>query len=379
MHSREVLGPADVTDAELTDLVAALLREPSNRVTLLSSHAERVDYDLPTITTAGRYWVRGEALVDGRRQPFCFFVKHVQSWGRSPLFAEVPPEIAAMAEASVPWRTEPLAYRSDLGDRLPQGLQMPRAVGVFDLDEKSASVWLEEVTTLPVQWDTPRFCQAAYLLGRLAANPQVRERAGVGEFECTVRDYLRGRLTHQVIPLLRDSGVWGHPLTAEAFDDSLRARLQGAADRAEDFAEELTGLPLATVHGDACPNNLLVTADTDGFVLIDYGYFGEGPIGFDLGQLLVGDIQIGRQRASTLHAVEDAILPSYVEGLRAERCDIPLDVVRRAHALHLMLYTGLSTLPFEHLRADPTPALHRVAAERAAIARFSLDLMDATA
>lgn len=378
MHHREALGPADVTDAELTDLVAALMREPSDRVTLLDSHAEQVAYDLPAITTAGRYWVRGEALVGGRHQPFCFFVKHVQSCGRSPLFQGVPTDIVAMAEAGVPWRTEPLAYRSDLGGRLPRGLRMPRAVGVFDLDEKSASIWLEEITTVPVQWDVARFSRAAHLLGRLAANPEVRERADVGQFEWSVRDYLHGRLTHQVIPFLRDTGLWDHPLTAKAFGDSLRVRLQSAADRAGDLVDELADLPLVTIHGDACPNNLLVTADADGFVLIDYGFFGEGPVGFDLGQLLVGDIQLGRQPASTLQTVEDAVLPSYVEGLRAEGLEIPLDVVRRAHALHLMLFTGLSTPPFEHLGTDPTPALHRVAADRAAIARFSLDLLDAT-
>lgn len=378
MHQRDPLGSADVTEEELTDLVAALLREPPGRVTVLDSHAEKVAYDLMAITTAGRYWVRGHALVGGSRQPFCFFVKHVQSWGRSPLFAGVPTEIAAMAEAGVPWRTEPLAYRSDLGDRLPRGLRMPRVVGVFDIDEKSASIWMEEITTVPAHWDAARFSGAAYLLGRLAASPQVRERAHVGEFEWTIRDYLHGRLTHQVIPLVRDPDVWDHPLIAGAFDDSLRIRLRAAADRAQDFVDELADLPLATMHGDACPNNLLITDDGDGFVLIDYGFFGEGPIGFDLGQLLVGDIQIGHQQASNLQAVEDAVLPSYVEGLQAEGRDIPLDVVRRAHALHLMLFTGLSALPFEQLGTDPTPALHHMAADRATIARFSLDLLDAT-
>lgn len=378
MHHREALGPADVSDETLTDLVSALVREPADQVTLLDSRAEEFAYNLPAITTAGRYLVRGHAHVGGRRQTFAFFVKHVQSWGRSPLFAGVPTEIAAMAEAGVPWRTEPLAYRSDLGDRLPRGLRMPRAVGVFDLDDKSASVWLEEIATVPTEWDTARYARAAHLLGRLAASPRVRERADVGQFEWTVRDYLHGRLTHQVIPLVRDAEVWQHPLTARAFDDTLRSRLQAAADRAGDLAEELADLPLGTIHGDACPNNLLVTAEHDGFVLIDYGFFGPGPIGFDLGQLLVGDVQIGRRRASTLSTIEDTILPSYVEGLRAEGCEIALDVVRRAHALHLMLFTGLSTLPFEHLDTQPTPALHQVAADRAAIARFSLDLLEAT-
>lgn len=378
MHQREALGPADVSDEKLTEMVAALVGEPTERVTLLNSRSEWVAYDLPAITTAGRYWVLGEAMIDQSRQPFTFFVKHVQSWARSPMFAEVPPEIAAMAEAGVPWRTEPLAYRSDLGDRLPSGLRMPRALGVFDLDDKSASVWLEEIATVPAKWDTARFEHAAYLLGRLAASPGVRERADVGQFEWTVLDYLHGRLTHQVVPILWDPDVWQHPLTAQAFDDSLRERLQAVANRVEELGEELAGLPVTTVHGDACPNNMLVTSDDDGFVLIDYNFFGPGPVGFDLGQLLVGDIQIGRQLSSTLQTVENAILPPYVEGLHAEGCEVTLDVVRRAHALHLMLFTGLSTLPFEHLDEPPTQTLHRIAADRATIARFSLDLLEAT-
>ncbi len=43
-----------------------------------------------------------------------------------------------------------------------------------------------------------------------------------------------------------------------------------------------------------------------------------------------------------------------------------------------MLFTGLSTLPFEHLGTQPSPTLHQMAANRAAIAWFSLDLLDAT-
>lgn len=378
MHDRKLLGTANVSDATLTDLVAALMQEPPERVALLSSTVERVDYDLPSITTAGRYWVCGHALIGGAPQPFCFFVKHVQSWSRSPLFAQVPAAFAVTAEASVPWRVEPLAYRSDLSQRLPHGLRMPRAWGVFDLDEKSASVWLEQISTVPAKWDIARYSRAAYLLGRLAANPMTRERANIGQFPWSVLDYVQGRLATQVIPMLRDSGVWQHPLMAGAFEDTLRIRLQDSADRVFDLADELNALPLGTVHGDACPNNLLATAADDDFVLIDYGFFGEGPIAFDLGQLLVGEVQLSPQGTSTLHATEKAIVPSYVKGLRAEGSKITPDVVRRAHAIQLMLYTGLSTLPFEHFNSAPTPALHQIAAERAAIARFSLDLLDTT-
>ncbi len=378
MQHRELLGPADVSNEMLKQLVAALFRSSPDQVKVLSSNVETVAYDLTTITTAGRYWVRGEALVGTEHELFCFFVKHVQSWSRSPMFAHVPAEFAQMAEAGVPWRIEPLAYRSDLGERLPHGLRMPRVFGVFDLDEKSASIWLEEIVTVPSEWNVTQYSRAAYLLGRLAASPRTRERANVGEFPLTVHDYVEGRLEKQVFPLLRDSGIWLHPLVAATFDDSLRVRLLDVADRANDLADELSAMPLGTVHGDACPNNLLVTAEDDGFVLIDYGYFGEGQIGFDLSQLLVGEIQVGRQRASTLHAVDAAILPAYVEGLRAEGSEVSINVVRRAHALHLMLYTGLSTLPFDFLGNELTPALTQLVADRAAIARFSLELLDTT-
>ena len=51
MHERSALGAADVTDAELTVMVAADRDVDAGRVTLLSSSVEEVDYDLPAITT----------------------------------------------------------------------------------------------------------------------------------------------------------------------------------------------------------------------------------------------------------------------------------------------------------------------------------------
>lgn len=53
--------------------------------------------------------------------------------------------------------------------------------------------------------------------------------------------------------------------------------------------------------------------------------------------------------------------------------------MRRAHALLMVIFSGLSAIPVEYLGSAPTPELHRVTAERAAAARFMLDLVDATA
>ena len=120
---------------------------------------------------------------------------------------------------------------------------MPRAVGVFDLDEKSAAVWLEKVAVVPRPWDDARYERAAYLLGRISGSQRVAELGDVGQHGFTMADYANGRLFAQVIPMLRDDGVWQHPLVAAAFDDELRDRLRAAAGEVPAYVEEVLALP----------------------------------------------------------------------------------------------------------------------------------------
>ena len=182
----------------------------------------------------------------------------------------------------------------------------------------------------------------------------------------------------QVLPTVRDDGVWSHPLVAATFDEGVRERLRAAADRADDLVAELAAVPHLVGHGDACPNNLLVVPGTDDFVLIDFGLWGSRPVGFDLGQLLVGDVQVGRRSAEALAERDEVCLVAYQAGLRAEGCGLSDALVRRAHALQLLVFTGFSTLPFDLLGEPVTPELIEVARARAAIAAHSLDLLDAT-
>ena len=78
----------------------------------------------------------------------------------------------------------------------------------------------------------------------------------MGEHPWDVYSYLYGRLLNQVLPLLADPGT-GAPLVSATFDDELRGRLDKAASRATEYVDELAGMPRATAHGDASPNNLL--------------------------------------------------------------------------------------------------------------------------
>ena len=376
MGSRDALGAADVSDRELATMVASHLDEDS--VELLECRADPVDYDLPAITTGGRWWVSGHAKATGGRVPFRFFVKQVQSWDRHPFFALVPEEFRKLAVNGVPWKTEAEVYRSDLAHRLPKGLSAPRALGVFDLDASSFAIWMEEVPTRLATWTRQRYERAAHLLGRLSGSRELAPLAGLRDVDWSLTMYTNGRLAVQVVPLLTGEELWQHPLCA-AFDDELRGRLRAAAARAGELAAEADALPFLLSHGDACPNNLLPGEHADEFVMIDFNFWGSAPVGFDLTQLLVGEVQVGRRGADDLADLDEAIVAAYVEGLRTEGCTVPEEQVRRGHAVCLLLMTGLSTVPFDLFNAPMTPEIQRTAADRAAIARYALDLVDATA
>lgn len=387
MGERSLLGSADLSDEVLAEMVASSLRV--GRVDLVTTEAEVFPYDLEALTTAGRFWVRGTARVVepgdsaepvGTTAPFAFFVKVVQSWARSPLFAMVPEPMREAALRMVPWQTEPEVYRSRLGEALPAGLRMPRALGVVDLDELSAAVWLMPVAVRPVLWDHDRHVRAARLLGRLAASPSVRPYGEVTARQggLTVRDYAAGRLEHLILPALRSDDLWGHPLVSGAFGGELRGRLRAAVEGVPGYLRELDAVPLGTSHGDACTRNLLVTTDDDGFTLIDFGFWGRSQLGADLRQLLLGEVLMGERSALELPALEDDCLAAYVDGLRDEGCDVDAAVVQRSHALLMLLFSGLTAIPFEHLGKAPTDELRRVADERAQSARFILDLVDTT-
>ncbi len=376
-RSRALLGAADVPDEQFSALVAEHLGV--DHVEVLSCEVSVAEYDIEALTTAGRYWVRGTARHGGAPMPFAFFVKVVQSWTRTPAFAQVPEHLREVAAAGLPWRTEPQIYRSDLARRLPPGFSMPAAHAVVDLDDESAALWLAAIDADTAPWGVATFERAARGLGRFAASAAVAPLRGRGSHD-VVHGYAHGRLEHQVLPALREPRLWEHPSVADAFDAELRARIMSAAAAVPDLARELGALPLGTAHGDACPRNLLTAKGApDEFVLIDFSFFCEAPLGFDLSQLLLGEVQLGERSAGELPDLAERCLNAYVEGLRDEGCDASLDDVRRACALVMLLFAGLSAVPVEIAFGMPAPGGAELMRGRAQAARFVLDLVDRTA
>ena len=87
------------------------------------------------------------------------------------------------------------------------------------------------------------------------------------------RDVLRDRLG-----TVERRGGWASLPPSPAIDELWRRRDSALA--------VLDGLPRVPTHGDAHPMNLL-GRDGDDVVAIDWEQFGLGPIGFDLGYLLL--------------------------------------------------------------------------------------------
>ena len=209
--------------------------------------------------------------------------------------------------------------------------------------------------------------------GACPGSARVGELSDIGEFTWSVHDYVAGRLTFDVVPEVLRDDAWFEPGVAAAFDDDLRDRMRRGAELVADQATELHGLPHAPAHGDASPNKLLPGAGDDDFTLIDYGFFMMNPIGFDLGQLVAGEAQLGRRCVTDLDTLGTACLAAYHRGLTDEGMVVDPAALRRAHALHLWLFVGISSLPGR----DQMPPEQLT--QRAALAQLSLDLLDATA
>lgn len=376
MGGREVLGAADVSDGQFRQIVAAALAEDPAAVRVDRCEITRVAYDLASILTIDRHWVTGTARTPGGQRTYRVFVKTIGSFEHSSFFAQVPEPLRRMA-ATMQWRTEADAYRSQLREVLPAGLSMPRAFAVREIDETRIALWLEAIPAVPHVWSIPDLADAAYRLGRLAASPAVADAASTIRDRLRIRMYAAGRLAHLVLPALRSEELARHPLIRDAFGP-IRDRLLAAADAVPTWLDELEATAEAISHGDASPNNLLRTAGTSDLTLIDFAFFGPQPVGFDLAQLLLGEVQIGRRPTSELPDAEAAVLPAYVAGLASEGMVLDARVVERAHAVAMMIFSGLSGYPFEHLDKKPTPDLLALAHERAAASRICLDVLEGT-
>jgi hypothetical protein len=360
-HGRIVGGMSAMT-TDLTDLVRQSLGEPGAEIA--EQRVEQIGNgagEIRALCTGGLHRVSGTTTT-GR--PWSFVTKAIHSLKHSAMLEQIPESIRPAAIAGFPWRADLDVYLDP--PPLPERMRLPRLHRVDDLGDDRLVIWLEDVPTAPARWDLDRYRSAARLLGRLAAmNP-------AGGPSASLRHFYEGPLLMGMFPLLRDPATWRHPLFAAHVEDSLKAGLLDLIDQAADLYDRVNGISHSLGHGDACPQNLLVPAEGPAdFVAIDWSWPGPLPLGFDLGQLLIGLPQAGLVDPAELPAIHAAILHAY-----AAEVDAPLAEVRFGYLASLVLRSAWTALPVEYLTHPLTPQVHRVFRGRTALARFIVNLVE---
>jgi phosphotransferase family enzyme len=223
------------------------------------------------------------------------------------------------------WRRQAEVAASGIVAATP-GLRSPRCLRV-DRDPDGITVWTAPVTPAPTDPE-----MLAHALGRFAT-------ARIAEPAWAARGILRSRLDK-----VARRGGW------TALDPHLAPSLRRSCQllwvRRQDVLAELDRLPQVAIHGDAHPRNLLGREGED-VVAVDWEQFGFGPVGFDLGYLLL----------AVNRPLED-LLAAYQDGL-GQADAVPEDLVRRGAVLTAAL-TGVSRAAWALTQPDPTFHLNRL-------------------
>ena len=376
----QIVELAAMTSAEpdaalLGEVVRGALRDDAAEVR--TALAVPTGYAYTSIATGGLFRVTGTAATAGGTRPWSVFVKvlhHPRHWQ---LIDLIPPAAAADIKALFPWRAE-LETRAQVLPVLPDGLRVPEIYRVADLGDDRLAVWMEDIDVDDDPWRDATYARAAFLLARLAARRVPGTAAGTSDLPpgLAVRKVVEPRAP-VLAGLVADDAVWTHPMVRDHVDPALRADLSRALDRLPGLLAEMATLPSSLPHGDAAPVNLLrPRRETGSFVAVDWSFGCQLPLGHDLGQLLVGEVERGAMDPSRLPGLlDDVLVPAYVDGLGAEGLTLDAAVVRRgAVCSSLGPRTLFGAFPFEQV-GEPVPPDGGVLDRRAGLARFVVDLV----
>ena len=354
------------------------------------AHAEPLAHDPGSPSTAGVWRVpvtSGETTATA----CTFFVKLVRDTRLWPFLERLPDDAArATFVAYYPWHYELDIHQAGIGAVLPDGLRTPALHHVTRPDDSHMGLWYEYIEQRPGDWTLADYRLAARLLGQLAARR--RDGAAVNEalpaiareHGSALRFYTELRVLAGMVPALQAGRVWEHPVLREALrqadDPELPADMRALGECLPRLLDLLDKLPKTYAHGDASPQNLLLPAGEPGTIaLIDWGFGTLLPVGFDLGQLLVGLAHATDSDLSLLPAIDAEIFPGYLDGLDREGYHADPAQVRAGYLGSLAARSALCAMPVELLASGPAsgPASAAVTAlftRRLRLTRLMLDL-----
>ena len=299
--------------AALEPIVRRALARP---VTLDAWRAVPFSYQVTNPLSAGIWRISGAAR-DGAADVGWSVILKVALSDYEVLLSRYPAAFRPELEHAYLWDREVLAYESGIFDRLPRGLAAPR---LFHADRRADScwLWLEDLGDGGGQWDVARYALAARHLGRFnGAFPS-------GSFDAPwlTRDWigtwiLRG-FGSRGAAVVENDAIWAHPFVREGFGAGTRERLRAFLAVRERIVQRLNARPHALGHLDAFRKNLFDRVNEAGereTAAIDWSYLGYGPIGAELGHLVIGSVAFADYRQD-IRELASACVPAYLDGLR---------------------------------------------------------------
>lgn len=363
------LGPAAISADELDAMVGRALGRP---VTVTEWQATPIEVN--AITTEAVLHLHGVARAGGEELTWNVLVKVFRSPRDWPMMHLVPEAHRQTFIDGYPWRGEHELRMNGVAELMPDGLRLPGLYGSADLGDDRIVLWTEWIDAAPGGWNPTRYCRAAELLGRMTARWRVLPGRPVSR-RSQLRQIVDGPILQFVVPRIADPGLARHPLFAGSNAGTLFVDLAELADRLPALMDRFETLERSVGHGDACPQNLLVSrTDPDTLVAIDLSWPHPEAIGYDLAQLLIGHAHSGDLPVRSLPELHDAILDAFVVGLRQESCEVPVEDVRFAFETTLVIRCAFQSLPLEHLDEPVTPELADLAARRVELTRYLVDV-----
>ena len=303
-------------ELDSTRLEPIVRRAVARPVTIGEWRAVPFSYQVTNPLSAGIWRISGTAR-DGDAVLNWSVILKIALSDYDVLLSRFPAALRPELEHAYLWDREVLAYESGIFERLPRGLTAPR---LFLVDRRADScwLWLEDLGDGGGQWDVARYALAARHLGRFnGAFPE-------GSFNAPwlTRDWigtwiLRGFGSRGGV-IIENDAIWAHPMIRDGFAPETRDRLRRYLAGRELIVQRLNARPHALGHLDAFRKNLFDRTTAAGereTALIDWSYLGYGPIGAELGHLVIGSVAFADYRQD-IRALADACLPAYVDGLR---------------------------------------------------------------
>jgi aminoglycoside phosphotransferase (APT) family kinase protein len=229
------------------------------------------------------------------------------------------------------WKREWLAFDSGLLATLPGALRAPRRLHTVEHADGDCWIWMEDVQGRTGSAFTPAdYAKTAYDLGT-TQGAFASGTSQLPDHDWLSRRWLRGWVgaCERLVAALRaDAQVRDERLSSLR---PLRDRVLTLWDRREDLLAIVEAAPQTLVHCDFWPTNLY-SAEDGTTVAIDWSQIGIGAVSQDLDQITLDTVWMQVRPDESLDFLDDLILPSYAEGLRASGFRAGISDVRRWYA-----------------------------------------------